>query len=165
MDLTDEQWDVLKPIMPVSPRRADGRGRPWRDPRAIRNGILWILRTGAPWQDLPPRDPPYQTCHRRFQPWARSGAFERILQTWATDLRPRGALDLSECCIDGTFVVATKGDPEWERPRGARVRRSWHLQTVLVFRSPSTLRLLRRLQSPVLSRLSPRAWSMLDQSV
>jgi transposase len=165
MDLTDEQWDVLKPILPVPPRRPDGRGRPWRDPRAILNGMLWILRTGAPWKDLPPRDPPYQTGHRRFQYWVRSGIFERILQALATDLRERGALDLAACFIGGTFVVAQNGGSEWERPSGARVRRSWPWQTVLVVLSPSTWRLLRRLKSPLLSRLSPRGWSRLDQSI
>ena len=125
MDLTDEPWEVLKPIMPGPPRRADGRGRPWRDPRAVLNGILWILRTGAPWKDLPPRYPSYQTCHRRFQHWVRSGVFERILQALATDLQERGVLDRSECFIDGTFVVAKQGGSGWERPRGATVRRSW----------------------------------------
>jgi transposase len=55
MDLTDEQWEVLKPLTPTGPRRADGRGRPWRDPRDVLNGVLWVLRTGAPWRDLPER--------------------------------------------------------------------------------------------------------------
>src|SRR5262245_13591047 len=111
MDLTDEQWDVLTSIFPVPPRHSDGRGRPWRDPRAILNGILTILRAGTPWQDLPPCYPPYQTWHRRFQYWVRSGIFERILQALATDLQEHGALDLSECFIDGTFVVAKKRVP------------------------------------------------------
>jgi transposase len=52
MDLTDEQWEVLEPLIPEPPRREDGRGRPWRDPRDVLDGILWILRTGAPWKDL-----------------------------------------------------------------------------------------------------------------
>jgi transposase len=51
-------------------RRPDGRGRPWRDARAVLNGVLWVLRTGAPWHDLPDRYPPYHTCDRRFQPVA-----------------------------------------------------------------------------------------------
>jgi transposase len=165
MDLTDEQWDVLKPLLPVPPRRPDGRGRPWRDPRAILNGILWILRTGAPWQDLPPRYPPSQTCHRRLQSWVHSGALERILRALATALEERGGLDLAECFIDGTFVVAKKGGSEWARPRGARVRRAGPWQTVLVFLSPSTLQLLRRMKSPSWHRLSPRVWSLLDQSI
>ena len=96
---------------PATPRRPDGRGRPWRDPRAVLNGILWILRTGASWKDLPERYPPYQTCHRRFQHWVRSGVFEQTLQAFVSDLRKRGELDLSECFIDGTFIVANKGSP------------------------------------------------------
>jgi transposase len=151
MALTDEQWDVLKPIIPVPPRRSDGRGRPWREARDVLNGILWILRTGAQWKDLPTRYPPYQTCHRRFQLWVRSGVFERILRALATDLEERGGIDLAECFIDGTFVVAKKGGTVWERPSGARVRRSWQLQTVLVFLSPPTLQVLRRMKSPLLN--------------
>jgi transposase len=165
IDLTDEQWAVLKPIIPVPRRRPDSRGRPWRDPRAVLNGILWILRTGAPWKDLPTRYPAYQTCHRRFQYWVHSGVFERILQALTTDLRERRQLDLSECFIDGTFVMAQKGGCGWERPSGAKVRRSRQLQTVLVFLSPSTLRLRRRMKSPLLSQLSPHVWSMLDQRI
>jgi transposase len=65
MDLTDEQWAVLEPLIPKPRLRADGRGRPWRDPRNVLNGISWILKTGAPWADLPRRyPPPYQTCRR-----------------------------------------------------------------------------------------------------
>jgi transposase len=76
MDPTDEQWDVLKSIIPALPRRHDGRGRPWCDPRAVLNGMLWLLRTGAQWQDLPPRYPAYHTCHRRFQRWVHSGVLD-----------------------------------------------------------------------------------------
>jgi hypothetical protein len=55
-------------FLPKLARRKDGRGRPWRENRAVLNGILWILRTGVPSADLPDRYPSYQTCHRRFQP-------------------------------------------------------------------------------------------------
>ena len=71
-DLTDEQWVLVGPFLPELARRTDGRGRPWRENRAVLNGILWILRTGAPWADLPDRYPSYQTCHRRFQQWVQS---------------------------------------------------------------------------------------------
>ncbi len=160
MDLTDEQWAVLEPLIPKPVRRADNRGRPWRDPRDVLNGILWILRTGAPWKDLPERYPPYQTCHRRFQQWIDNHVFEQILQALAEDLKQRGDLDLSECFIDGTFVVAKKGATAWEKPSGAKVRRSWQLQTALVFRSPLTSQALRRMKSPLLNQLSPHVLSM-----
>ncbi len=136
MDLTDEQWAVLEPLIAKTPRREDGRGRPWRDSREVLNGILWILRTGAPWKDLPERYPPYQTCHRRFQAWVRDGTYERVLESLAQDLKERGGLDLSECFIDGTFIAAKKGGSEWERPSGARARSSWRWQTALAFLSP-----------------------------
>ncbi len=109
MDLTDEQWAILEPLIGELPRRDDGRGRPGRSSRAGLNGILWILRTGAQWADLPGRYPPYQTCHRRFQRWVRDRTLERILEALASDLKERGGIDLTECFIDGTFIVAKKG--------------------------------------------------------
>jgi transposase len=125
MDLTDEQWAVLEPLIGEMPRRADGRGRPWRNSREVLNGILWILRTGAQWAELPDRYPPYQRCHRRFQRWVQEGRFERILEALAADLIERGGLDLSECFIDGTFTAAKKGEDVWVRPSGAKGRSSW----------------------------------------
>src|SRR2546425_10306917 len=98
MDLTDKQWAVLEPIFRPR-RRPDGRGRPWTAPRAVLNGVLWVLRTGAPWHDLPRRYPPYQTCHRRFQRWQRSGRLEVLLQRLAEALRDRGKIDLSEAFV------------------------------------------------------------------
>jgi hypothetical protein len=71
-DMTDAQWTILDPLIPEPEGRKDGRGRPWRGRREVLNGILFILRTGAPWVDLPDRYPPYQTCHRRFQQCVRS---------------------------------------------------------------------------------------------
>jgi len=136
MDLTDAQWAVLEPLLPQPRLRRDRRGRPWRDPRDVINGILWILRTGAPWKDLPPRYPSYQTCHRRFQTWVRNGTLRQVLKALATDLHARGGLDLSEAFIDGTFASAKKKGATSARPDGAKGPRSWPLQTALVFLSP-----------------------------
>ena len=77
-DITDAQWLVLDPLIPEPDRRKDGRGRPWRGRREVLNGVLFILRTGAAWADLPERYPPYQTCHRRFQQWVRSGVMRGV---------------------------------------------------------------------------------------
>jgi transposase len=152
-ELTDEQWTVIEPLIPEPPRRADGRGRPWRDTREVINGVLWILRSGARWQDLPERFPPYQTCHRRFQQWSRDGTLRKVLEALARDLEARGQLDLSECFIDGTFVVAKKGGELWAPQSGAKARNSWVWQTFTVFLSPCTRRLLRRMRSPLSERL------------
>ena len=125
MELTDEQWTILEPLIPEPARREDGKGRPRREPRAVLEGICWILRTGAQWADLPERYPPYQTCHRRFQEWERNGVLRQILETLAQDLEERGELDLSECFIDGTFVAAKKGAQRLVRLNGAKVAKSW----------------------------------------
>ncbi len=144
MDLTEKQWAVLGPLLPQPRLRKDRRGRPWRDPRDVLNGILWVLRTGAPWADLPEGYPPYQTCHRRLQHRARDGTLERVLRALAVDLAERGTLDLSEAFIDGTFAGAKKGATASGKPSGARGPRSWQWQTALVFLSPLASRALRR---------------------
>jgi len=146
MDLTEQQWQIVEPLLPKPRVREDGRGRPWRDPRDVLNGILWVLRTGAPWQDGPDRYPPYQTCHRRFQQWVRDGTLEQLLHALAHDLKERGGLDLSECFIAGTFAPAKKGGLPWARPSEGKGPRSWQWQTALVFLSPSAQPVLRRMK-------------------
>ena len=85
---------VYRTLLPKLKTRPDGRGRPWRDSREVLNGILWILRTGAQWSEMPGRYPPYQTCHRRFQQWRQSGVMDRLLEALAQDLEERGKIDL-----------------------------------------------------------------------
>lgn len=147
-DLTDTQWTFIEPLLPKLPKRADGRGRPWRDSRAVLNGILWILRTGAQWAELPGRYPPYQTCHRRFQQWQRAGVMDRLLEALARDLEQRGKINLDECFVDGSFSAAKKGGPASARPSGGRGARSWRLQTALVFLSPYPQQVLHRMRRP-----------------
>ncbi|MCP3890954.1 MAG: transposase, partial [Desulfobulbaceae bacterium] len=118
-------------------------GRKARDPREVLNGILWILRTGAPWKDLPQRYPPYQTCHRRFQQWVQQGVFKSIVKELVEDLHKRGNIDIREAFIDGSFAPAKKGVLLSARQSGAKAPRSWPLQTLLVFLSPLTLKALR----------------------
>src|SRR5215472_10097920 len=134
-DLTNVQWKILDSLIPEPSPRRDGRGRPWKDRRAVLNGILWVLRTGAPWADVPQCYPSYQTCHRRFQQWVRSGVMRGILEALALDLKIRGALDLKEAFIDGSFAPAKKGEPRSERQNGAREPKSWQLQTAMAYPS------------------------------
>jgi len=152
-ELTDEQWTLIEPLFDKT-AEIQTRGRPARPAREVLNGVLWILRSGARWSDLPDRFPPYQTCHRRFQSWVRDGRLKKVLETLAKDLSTRGKLDLSETFIDGTFASAKKGASVWEKPSGARVRNSWQWQTALVFLSPFSRNLLRRTRSNWSSELS-----------
>jgi transposase len=139
-DLTDLQWAILDDLIPEPARRKDGRGRPWQDRRIVLNGILWVLRTGAPWSDIPERYPSYQTCHRRFQQWVRSGIMRGVLEALAEDLRIQGRLDVREGFIDGSFAPAKKGDRRSAKRNAARERRSWLWQTAMVFLLPCALK-------------------------
>jgi len=73
--LTDKAWAVIEPLLPA-PSSRNGR---WRDHRQVINGILWKLRTGAPWRDLPERYGPWKTCHERLRRWTTDGTWQRIL--------------------------------------------------------------------------------------
>jgi transposase len=149
-DLTDEQWGIISPLLPKIIQRKDGKGRPRiHDDRSVMNGVLWVLRTGAAWCDLPNIFPSGSTCYRRFSHWIKAGALRKVLEALAQDLEERGKIDLSECFIDGTFAVAKKGGAVLEKPSGARVRSSWSLRTLMVFHSVCTRLLLRLMKSPL----------------
>jgi transposase len=151
MELTDVQWELLQLLVePKTSRKR--RGRPWRDTRQVLEGVLWILRTGAQWAELPKdKFPPYQTCHRRFQRWAREGTLVMVLRTLAEDLLARGQLDLSETFIDASFSSAKKGAVELVQHAAVKGPRSWQLRIAMVFLSPWGLQAL-RLMKPGSSR-------------
>ena len=143
MELTDKQWEVIEPILPKSKSRKGKRGRPPVDKREVLNGIFWILRTGAQWREMPEKYPPYQTCHRYFQSWSRTGTLEKLLKHLANDLIKRGKLKIEEGFIDGSFSSAKKGVLGLVEQSAAKGARSWQSQTALVFLSPYALRALR----------------------
>ena len=136
MDVTNEQWEIISKILP-KPKSAPGKkGRPSQDQRQVLNGIIWICRTGAQWNEMPDKYPPYQTCHRYFQKWVKAGVWDAVLWEIAKDLKHRGKIDITECFIDGTFASAKKGGLILEKLRKARAQKSWQSQTLLVFLSP-----------------------------
>lgn len=100
------QWEKLKPLL--APKTTPGRGRPWRDALGVLNGILWILRTGPPWRDLPDRYPRYQSFHHRFQEWQLDRTVTELLYALAEHLRARGKLDLPKTFIDASLSSAKK---------------------------------------------------------
>lgn len=142
MDLTEHQWEIIEPLIPAPKSGHGKRGRPAQPARAVLEAVLWVLRTGAPWHDLPSRYPPYQTCHRRFQRWVDDGTLRGILVVLGEDLRERGGIEEIEAYIDGSYAGAKKGDPQSGGVVPARRQRSWQLQTTLVFLSPLALRLV-----------------------
>jgi transposase len=74
-ELTDAAWATIAPLLP----RKGRRGGQWREHRTVINGILWKLRTGAPWRDLLEQYGPWQTCADRLYCWRREGLWDRLL--------------------------------------------------------------------------------------
>jgi transposase len=157
-ELTDEQWAVVEPVLRPQ-RREDNRGRPWHETRAVLNGVFWVLGTGAQWRELPEKYPPYQTCHRRFQQWIRSGKLEEALKMLARHLHERGRLNLEEAFVDATFASAKKGASLLAPPGVARAPRSSLSPLITVFLSPYLSRALRLPSASLLRRFLPEAFS------
>ena len=98
-ELSDEQWSEIEDLFPAPP---SGRGRPPRPHRAILNGILWILFSGAAWRDLPERFGPWKTVYDRFNKWQKEGLFDQILSRLHLKLDQDGLLDWSTWYVDST---------------------------------------------------------------
>ena len=73
-DLTDFEWSVIEPVLPKG-----RRGRQPQNNRQVMNGIFWVLRTGAPWRDLPDRYGPYTTAYNRFNRWRKPGIWDKLM--------------------------------------------------------------------------------------
>ncbi len=73
-EMTDLEWSIIRSVLPDK-----SRGVPRVDDRRVLNGIFWVLRSGAPWRDLPECYGPYTTCHNRFNRWRKSGIWDQIL--------------------------------------------------------------------------------------
>ena len=156
MDLTKAQWEIIESLIPEAKKARNVGGRPRVPARNVLEGILWVLRTGARWSDLPARYPSSQTCHRRFQEWVEDDTFGKILTALRRDLCERGGVETVEGFIDGTYIPAKKGARASESHAGGGRQNSWLSRTVMVFHSLSLL-----LQETDTTVLSPRQRSML----
>lgn len=103
-ELSDEQWAKLAPHFP--PEKRAGAGRPAHPHRTILNGILWILRTGAPWRDLPERYGNWKTVYSRFRRWQQQGIWLRVFSALKAEADARGELDWAVHFVDGTNIRA-----------------------------------------------------------
>jgi transposase len=112
-DMTDEEWQMVAPLLPELRPRAELRGRPLANTRAVLNGVLWVMYSGASWSTLPRKYPSYQTCHRRFKTWHESGVLLRVMSQL---LGPAGeslyALMTSRMRVPPEFKPESVGLPE-----------------------------------------------------
>jgi transposase len=102
--LTEDHWDAIADLFPKPART----GRPPSNPRVMVDGILWVLRAGAPWRDLPEEFGPWQTVWDHFDKWNASGLLDSILNRLRAAHVDVGAIDGELWCIDGTVVRAAR---------------------------------------------------------
>jgi transposase len=123
-DLTNGEWERLQPLLPP---QKPAVGRPAKDHRTILNGILWILRTGAPWRDLPAQYGKWTTVVSRFYRWRVAGIWQHIFVKLQEQGDAEGKLDWDKHYVDGTVIRAhqhaagAKGGPR--KRRGSAVAR------------------------------------------
>jgi transposase len=117
-ELTDDEWNLLKGLFPTQKR-----GGKWNDHRTTLNGLLWILRSGAPWRDLPDRYGKWKSVYHRFNRWRREGLFDRILKALQIRLNKQGKIDWDLWLVDGSNVRASHA-AAGARKKGAKASTS-----------------------------------------
>jgi len=106
--LNDEQWQVIEPLLPLP----KPMGRPRADDRQTLDAILFVLRTGCRWADLPRALGSPTTAWRRLKAWEEVGVWENIWRTVLTSLEAEDKLEWAQAFLDGSFVPAKKGAME-----------------------------------------------------
>jgi len=102
--LTDDEWEMIRDVFPAPART----GRPPRDRRQVVDAILWILRTGAPWRDLPEEYGPWGTVWDLFNKWNADGTLDQILTLLRSAHVDAEVVDAQLWCVDGTVVRAAR---------------------------------------------------------
>jgi transposase len=115
--LTEAQCQKIAPLLP-KPRKQRKGGRPWIENRRVLEGILWILRSGARWQDLPEKYPHPSTCWRRLRDWDEQGVWLPIWRAFLSELNERQQLKWSESFLDGSFAPEKRGCGVGKTKRG-----------------------------------------------
>lgn len=111
-ELTDEQWQVIEPLLPVS----GVRGRPRVDDRRVINGMLYKAKTGIAWRDLPQRYGPWKTVYNRFWRWSRTGTLTMLVRKVRVMAEAIDELD-REVSVDSSIVRAHQHAAGARRPR------------------------------------------------
>jgi len=100
-ELTDEQWALIESLMPKP--RPGGR---WNDHRTTLNGMMWILKSGSPWRDMPERYGSWKSVYHRFNRWSDDGTIDKILDRLRLRLDKDGFIDWDVWCVDGSNIRA-----------------------------------------------------------
>jgi transposase len=111
-ELNGRQWGRIQDLLPG---RKESVGRTAVDKRVFVNGVLWVLRSGARWSDLPERDGKYKSVHKRFARWAAKGVWDQVFRTLVRERKNEYLM------IDST-IVRVHQRAATGRKKGARIR-------------------------------------------
>lgn len=103
--LADEQWDYIRPLLPPTAKE----GKPRADDRRTINAILFVLKTGIPWNDLPNEYGDDSTANRRLRRWENQGVWKRIMDALLSDGYSDGKLSIDNLSVDSDTIPAKKG--------------------------------------------------------
>jgi transposase len=123
-ELTDEQWDKIAPLLP-KPKPSPRGGLTPTPNRSYFEGIVWMLRTGARWKDVPQQYPSPNTCWRRLRDWKERGIFLKAWRAFLAQLDAQGQLAWAEAFADGSFAPAKQGARRSARSSGGKARSGW----------------------------------------
>jgi transposase len=101
-ELTDTEWDQIAALLP--PEKSGRSGHPYKDHRLVVNAILWVLRTGAPWRDMPERYGPWQTAYDRFNRWRKDGTWAKVCEH--VQIERDSDIDWEVEFVDGSIIKA-----------------------------------------------------------
>ena len=131
-ELTDEQWTRIAPHLP-QPKRSRKGGRPPKPNCECFEGLVWILRTGARWKDMPDCFPSGSTCWRRLRDWDKVGAWEAAWHAFVAELGEKDRTLWEVVFADAMFTPAKKGAIASAKPSVAKERSWWWWAAAKVF--------------------------------
>ena len=124
--LDDELWQIIEPLIPKKKRRFRYPGRKPLSNRVVLTGILFVLKTGIAWEDLPQEMGcgSGMTCWRRLRDWQKAGVWDKIHQVLLSQLRQADQIDFSRAVVDSASVRAVFGGPKQAQTPRIAARRA-----------------------------------------
>ena len=123
--VTDELWEIIEPLLPPEPPKPEG-GRPRVDDRAALSGIIFVLKSGIPWEMLPQEMGCGSgvTCWRRLREWQQARVWERLHQVLLDRLGEADQIEWERACLDSASIPAKMGAQNPERIRQIKEKRA-----------------------------------------
>jgi transposase len=131
MDLTNEQWNLVEPLLPQPPV-SGGRGRPPLDQRKVLNGILWKLRYGLSWRQLPSRYGSNEACFAYYNRWKRNNLIDEITSVLIRDVETRGKFDINKGLKSGVVTFKQEGS-KYHVYILAPYTEMWQVSTAMIY--------------------------------